>query len=426
MDLDNFIAEIKDEESYETFYSGVGVKDHILQAYGYLINQSNTESYPPTSNIIIPEKSKPLNARTISSTEKEWHMKVQSTINRLQSSVRKEKSPSVNVQIGDGQCEAVIDEGAELNCIDEAFCLERGIKFKKTILTATAAGKNRMSLTGETEEDIVLKPMSSVHIKVIWNLGPCVVVKNLGNPVLIGEPAKKDNKIVTIAHERKILARDIEGNKISINYIDKKKSQAQSFLCRAQENTSLFEGESLQFQLPDSFSDTEIIIAPKRDFNVMCDWPSPAVLRVLNNQVSIPNNSGRTIIIKKNQHFAEVTTLRQVKVEDLRTENVKKVYDVGRTDLSHLILPDRPAIDEKCSYINDVQIDPDDQLTSEWKQKFSSLCETYTSIITPVPGRYNGYYGHVDNSLTFSSSIFNALNTELFLGHSDGWWLNMT
>ena len=56
------------------------------------------------------------------------------------------------------------------------------------------------------------------------------------------------------------------------------------------------------------------------------------------------------------------------------------------------------------AFIKDVQIDPDNQLSTEWKQKFQSLCEKYSSIITPVPGKYNGYYGHVDNSLHFSST----------------------
>ena len=333
--------------------------------------------------------------------DEKWCFKVQSKINRLQSLVRKEKSPSVKVFLQNCSGEAVIDESAELNCLDEDFCLKNGIIFRKTIVSATAAGQNKMSLAGETEEEILLTPVHPSNI--VWNLGACVVVKNLGNSILIGEPGKKDNKIVTVAHEKKIWTIDIEGKQVSMNYYVKK-AKAQSFLCRAQENTTLFVGDNLQFQLPESFSDTEIVLAPKRDFNSLCDWPSAAVLKVVHNRVSIPNHSGRTIVIKKKQHFAEIATLKQVKIEDLSNSSVKKVYDVGREDLSHLILPDRPAVNEKCSYLEDVQIDPDNQLTPEWKKKFSSLCEKFTAIITPVPGRYNGYYGHVDNSLNFSST----------------------
>ena len=123
--------------------------------------------------------------------------------------------------------------------------------------------------------------------------------------------------------------------------------------------------------------------------------------------MSIPNESGRTIVIKKNQHFAEVTSLfqRKAEPEDVKAANqAKKVYDTSRPDLSHLILPDTPEIDKTCSYMKDIQVDPDNQLPSKWKDKFSTLCEEFDSIITPAPGKYNGYYGRVDNSLNFSST----------------------
>ena len=84
--------------------------------------------------------------------------------------------------------------------------------------------------------------------------------------------------------------------------------------------------------------------------------------------------------------------------------NINIVYDTSRSDLSHLILPERPKIDPSVSYLSDIQVDPDNKLSAGWKEKFFNLCEKYSSIITPVPGKYNGYYGHVDNSLNFSST----------------------
>ena len=84
-----------------------------------------------------------------------------------------------------------IDEGAELNCIDEEFCLKCRIEFIKTDETATAAGQHKMSLSGQTRGDLILFPTENK--KVQWNLGKCVVVKNLGNSILLGEPGKKDN-----------------------------------------------------------------------------------------------------------------------------------------------------------------------------------------------------------------------------------------
>ena len=35
--------------------------------------------------------------------------------------------------------------------------------------------------------------------------------------------------------------------------------------------------------------------------------------------------------------------------------------------------------------------------------KFKTICEEYSDIINPRPGKYNGYYGRVDNSINFSA-----------------------
>ena len=94
--------------------------------------------------------------KTSKMNDDKWCFKVQSKIKHLQSLVGKEKSPSARVFLqnysGDG--EAVIKEGAELNCLDEDFCLKNRIIFRKTIVSATAAGQNKMSLAGETKEEI--------------------------------------------------------------------------------------------------------------------------------------------------------------------------------------------------------------------------------------------------------------------------------
>ena len=82
---------------------------------------------------------------------------------------------------------------------------------------------------------------------------------------------------------------------------------------------------------------------------------------------------------------------------------VNKVYDLALKDLSHLI-PHKQFLDEDTDkYINEVSIDPDDILTHEWKDKFRSICSKFSHVITPRPGRYNGYYGRVDNSINFTS-----------------------
>ena len=39
-----------------------------------------------------------------------------------------------------------------------------------------------------------------------------------------------------------------------------------------------------------------------------------------------------------------------------------------------------------------------------WKNKFKSICQDFRDIITPGPGKYNGFYACIDNSINFSST----------------------
>ena len=337
--------------------------------------------------------------------EPSWYTCTTAKINRMQSksNVRKEKSPSLLISLQNASSMATIDEGAELNCIDEEFCLRNNIKFAKTHETATAAGKNDMKLAGETVDDIFLRPQQKETVR--WNLGRCVVVCNLGSNILIGEPAKKDNCIVTLPHKKQIIAIDADGSEACLDYSSKPLVQqiksANSHLCRLSESKVLLQDENLDFALPEHFSDSEVVISPRKDFVNTFGWPKAEILKVVENKVTIPNTTGYCITLKKNEHFADVTL---IKTFDPIAARVDKVYDLNRSDLSHLILPKRPEIDLDQSYLADIQIDPDKQLSAENKLKFKNLCEKYSDIITPAPGRYNGYYGRVDNSLHFISN----------------------
>ena len=52
-------------------------------------------------------------------------------------------------------------------------------------------------------------------------------------------------------------------------------------------------------------------------------------------------------------------------------------------------------------YFDQIQIDPHAQLDPSWRTKFWEVSSEYSEIITPRPGKYNGKYGRVDNSINF-------------------------
>ena len=108
--------------------------------------------------------------------------------------VRKEKSPAVAVTIENRPALAILDEGSEINCLDEGLALKLNVQFVPTSCTALAAGSSRMKLVGQTTEDIKLYPQG-VDNTFCWNLGKTVIVNNLGTDSLVGEPGKVDNNI---------------------------------------------------------------------------------------------------------------------------------------------------------------------------------------------------------------------------------------
>ena len=161
----------------------------------------------------------------------------------------------------------------------------------------------------------------------------------------------------------------------------------------------------MDINIPEHFTGENVAVSPRRDFDP--NWLAPSVCKVVGDKIRIQNLSGKPIIMPKNKHFADLTKMTIKSKFSYGNHNkcsVNKIYDLHRSDESHLHLPKRPHIDTSISNLKDVKVDPDKQLTDEMGEKFFKLCSEYSDIITPVPGKYNGHFGRVDNSLHFSST----------------------
>ena len=74
-----------------------------------------------------------------------------------------------------------------------------------------------MSIVGQSKFPLKVA-VKGTKVPVTIDLGQCVVISNLGCPVLIGQPAKIANEIVTFPHKSKIELRDIHGVKHTVSY----------------------------------------------------------------------------------------------------------------------------------------------------------------------------------------------------------------
>ena len=90
---------------------------------------------------------------------------------------------------------------------------------------------------------------------------------------------------------------------------------------------------------------------------------------------------------------------------------LRMIYDISDDDLSRFV----PHVerDFSKSYIKDISIDPDNLMSASWKRRFHSLCEKYSDIITPVPGKYNGAFGWTSTDINFSSKPPSVTKTYL-------------
>ena len=175
--------------------------------------------------------------------------------------VRKAKSPCLPVLIENTETHATVDEGSEINCLDEGFATKNGIRFERTDCKATAAGSTVMKLSGQTNKDITIKHKGK---PIMWKLGRLVVVKNLGVDLLVGEPAKSDNEIVTFPHQRLIEMWNSAGKRVKLPYFSKVKSPTSIFQCKAPSNETIYPSAKLRIKLPVNFWGAgSVIITPK-------------------------------------------------------------------------------------------------------------------------------------------------------------------
>ena len=81
--------------------------------------------------------------------------------------------------------------------------------------------------------------------------------------------------------------------------------------------------------------------------------------------------------------------------------SISKVF-TSYPDQQQYVAPVNPELRKK-TYTDQVALDPDNILCPGDKRRFRQLIDSYSDIIRPEPGRYNGKMGHIDNSINFAS-----------------------
>ena len=300
---------------------------------------------------------------------------------------RKRRSPAFRATIKGTMVKAIVDEGSEVNVIDENVVLKADVQVNPfTTAAATAAGSNPLIVIGQCRDPLVLEVVIDGE-KVEVNLGHAVVVRNLGTECLVGEPGKADNCIHTIPEQKKIQFLS-EGKTLTLDYC-LERGNTDYEVGRVKETVTLRPGEKVTVSV-ESFPNGTVVAANPRAEDGQ--WFEPRILKV-NNGVSLQNTSSECVTLKKGTRVCEVRNVIEVCAND-----VMRVYDKFPDKLQYEMLVER----DNDNHLDQIQVDPDGIMTKEERAAFRDLCTKFKDIITPMPGRYNNHSGHVDNSINFS------------------------
>ena len=307
----------------------------------------------------------------------------------------KASSPSLWLSINDVIARSIIDEGSEIVVMDFEFSKKANIPIEKSNHKAKSADNKAMSIVGQSKYPLHVQVKGSKNPLTI-NLGKVVVIHNLGCPVLIGQPAKITNQIVTIPHKSKVELKDVHGLHHSISY--PLPPPPDMFVYETLKNSSykvLHPDDKLVFCLSNQFSTCKMVsFTPRPNFNNL----TPAYLKVNDNlEIEVHNTSPLPIVIPKHAHVGDVRNAL-----DYDTALISRLYTID--DKTFEAYSPTVEWDRSNCYVADVHIDPDNIMSDEWKQKFTKLCTDYSDVIQYKPGTYNGYYGFVNNSIEFTST----------------------
>ena len=131
-----------------------------------------------------------------------------------------------------------------------------------TDASAKAAGNNNIHIKGQSAGDVLIKVLMNGKEAEI-NLDVCLIIKDLGTDVLIGQPAKIDHHIVTMPHLQKVTFKDTNGIEHTCKTVPRSKGIPAEVL-RTESKVVLFPGESFKYRIPPKFEKKHVVLSPRK------------------------------------------------------------------------------------------------------------------------------------------------------------------
>ena len=276
---------------------------------------------------------------------------------------RKEVSPTLNCVINDTNVLCIVDEGSEINCCSYLFAQKAKIPIVEVKCSAVGANKSKMNVVGMAKADIYASVIGSRNLSQI-KIVEMIVINNLGADVLLGQPTKVDNQIITFPHMSQIQFTGTDGRMNKIHYPLRKDDNLNiNDVVRVNKPQTIFPQESFSYKLPNKFALQKKICITERPNT--SPWIGSQILDVKNGVVDIINKADYPVHLYKYQHIADVSNVRHIKTSV--NTNIRQI-PVEEKSLEHL----EPYSDWNYNenFVDDGKID---------EQYYESLLQSYYS-----------------------------------------------
>ena len=342
---------------------------------GYQQQPGLTEDpVPPSIPALPPQESQPLSlSDNLDPPVDDKVLRVQQRLLDEEAKPAHARSPALEVLINDVDTIAVIDEGAEISACSLKFTKKCHLRIIPTKRSAKAADSSRLRVVGRLAQPLVL--MTKVH-GICLKLTHVTVVESLSTDILIGEPGKVENFIVTIPFDKTISIR-FRDCSYTIPYCTR---QPVSRVARVTHSQTIPPGEKLFWKVPAQYLHHDRLdIQPRReDIN----WYTGQVRQIQEGYLDIENTSSDTIFLKRNQCFGEVRLIEAMDIPDNgdkdQETSISKVF-TSYPDQQQYVAPINPKL-KKRIYTDQVALDPDNILSPGTKgNSVSSSAHTATS-----------------------------------------------
>ena len=302
-------------------------------------------------------------------------------------------SPKIRATFQHSHVTLLVDEGSNLNAGADTFAKRHQLKVVPSARKATAAGNNNLNIIGETEHDVVVDTRFGSK-KVSINLGRITIIPDLGSDLILGEPGKVRNNISTNP-ANKTISCNREGHVMTKPYFDPQNSSPS--ICRIQEHTTIFPDDEVQLPVPENLQHSTVTIVPRKEFSSAFE-PS---CKFIEDKIVIKNISPLPVNVKKYTHMIDIRPTKlhhPPELQHVRGEvNLAHEHDTDDFKFSPTVIKISPPDP------GSISTDPDNIMTPDMKKVFLDINERFREVFTTTPGRYNNYYGMVDNSLRFST-----------------------